>query len=163
MARGALPMRRARGAGAAKYVSLKVNKRLLVDVKGHAEHILNATIENIRALAARGRGYEGALPGLKDSTVDRYLDDGKSSGTKSLLRRTGHLLDGLRGTVQVLVQAMRARVKIMGPFGDNRKIGFVGARRPFLGLSTGDLRRIATAGRKVKMKSAAPPPGFTRS
>ena len=138
---------------------LRVDKRAIIDVIGHAEYIAKATVERIRERAAKGSGYKGALPQLKDNTLERYeRHDNRgpttrpSGGTRSLLWRTGQMMMGLRYRLKALPQ--RVFVKIMGAEGDNRRIGFVGARRPFLGLSPADFKRISARGSKtVKVKS----------
>ena len=148
---------RYRGGGA--NVTLRVDKRAIIDVMAHAEYIAKAALDRIRERAEKGQGYKGALPQLKDSTLDRYerqTKDGPitrvSGGTRSLLWRTGQMLTGLRYRIRATAKVVYA--KIMGAEGDNRRIGFVGARRPFLGLSPSDFKRISARGSKtVKVKS----------
>lgn len=144
-----------------RYVNVTVTQRLTVDVRALADYVGEETIENIRYLADKGRGYEGKFAALLPSTVERYdrkygagarQTKHNPSGLTSTIRRSGRLLEGLRYVLDVRQMRdkgarfragdMRVRVKVMGEQGRNRETGRVGALRPFLGLSTGDLRKI---------------------
>lgn len=138
----------------ARSVTVTIDRRLVIDVRGLAERMGRGTIARIRELAAQGRGYRGTFGHLTDTTIERYERDGISlSSTKSVLRRTGTLLDGLRAIYKAIGNE-RYRVNIYGPIGRNRETGYQHARRPFLGLSSHDLRRLSAGGAKdVMMRS----------
>lgn len=150
--------RPARRAGGVRSVSLRIERRLVVDAKAHANYIGQATIRRIVELAAKGRGYEGTFVPLRARTVERYEDAGAPhAGARSFLRRTGRLLGGLRFIVTMLA-GDRPLVRILGPRGDEQKIQYLSQRRPFLGLSSADLKQIArSAPRKVPMRTQRGP------
>lgn len=138
-------------------MTLRVDKRAVIDVRGLAERMGRETVARIRELADRGRGYKGSFAHLKDNTIERYERDGiLMTTTKSILRRTGKLMDALRAVLKPVAEGVYT-VNIFGPIGYNRETGSQNSRRPFLGLSPSDFKRIAAGGaRDVKVKSERP-------